>query len=342
MQVKILQQYKKWKPLKNSVIKDNNLSEIIHESGYKVLPFLNEDSLTALKQIFEEEHDFKVEDGGMFYSLYSRDKAYRKRIHERIKEVLLPSLEEHFVDYKNVINTFVVKLPGEKSEFYVHQDTTGLDEFNYSPLSIWIPLDDITPKNGALTVIEKSHWFFSPYRGVSFSFPFKNISDSIKKYLKPVYMKAGEALFFDNRLVHNSLANTSDQPRIAIVCGIFPKEAKFRSCFQDQTEANKPIEVFEHEENYLLEYPHFFYNCTERPVSGKLVEKVEDSFPSMNTEEFEQLCTINQLTEWNKVDSVDPTTVNCQLIAEPDGINIFEEEKETSRGLISWLKRKIS
>ena len=228
MEVKVLSSYLNWKPIKHRIFKSEKLAHTIHTKGYQVVDFLTQDVLDELDKIYTEEHHFDLENGGMFYSMYSKDTAYRKRVHSRIGELLKPKLEEYFKAYNNVINAFVVKLPGEKSEFYVHQDTTGLDELKYSPLSLWIPLQDITKENGALSVIEKTQWFFSPYRGISFPFPFKGINETIKRYLKPVFMKRGQALFFDNRIIHNSMANTSSKARVAIICGLFPKEASPR------------------------------------------------------------------------------------------------------------------
>lgn len=325
MKIKINCKYLNWEPVVHSYVKDLILRDTIHTKGYEVKSILSSEQIEQLHNIYKEEHSFDVKDGGMFYSMYSKDKAYRKRVHESIGKILQPILDQYFTGYKNVINSFVIKLPGEKSEFYVHQDTTGLDEFQYSPLSIWIPLQDITPENGALAVIEKTHWFFSPYRGVSFSFPFKKINETVKKYLDPVYMKAGEALIFDNRIIHNSMANKTDKPRVAIICGLFPKEAAFISCYKNPSIPDSPIELYQHEENYLLEYPHFFYNCTDRPSSGKVIKKISEIFPDMSSDEFETLCTLNQIPQRNIIENADPTTINCQLIAEPDGINKFED-----------------
>ena len=348
MSITLLKEYLNWKPVKHVVFKDDNLADEVHISGHSILNALSTDQLEDLNTLFHAEHSFDVTEGGMFYSMYSRDKAYRQRVHDRISEILAPTLDLHFKNYKNVVNAFVVKLPGEKSEFYVHQDTTALDEFAFSPLSLWIPIHAITPQNGALAIIEKTHWFFSPYRGVSFGFPFKKINDTIKKYLKPVYMRAGEILCFDNRIIHNSLANNSDQPRIAVICGIFPEKAQFQTCYRSPEEYS-PVEMYTHDDDYMMSYPHFFYNCTDRPhfgIKGKIEPQL---FPEMSAEEFEKLCHLNNIKQVNAIDAAESTTTNCQLIAEPDGMNRFDEAdkevaaivalRKASNGFFSFLKR---
>lgn len=349
MNVKVINKYKDWSPLPHSIIKSAPMREEINHSGFKLVNCLNQTQLQKLTDIFEEEHDFDVNDGGMFYSMYSKDKDYRSRVHLKIKGVLEPVLDQYFTDYKNVINAFVVKLPGERSEFYLHQDTTVLDEFEYSPLSLWIPLHDITDNNGALSIVPKSHWFFSPYRAVTLPFPFKEIAGTVRKYLKPIFMRAGEVLFFDNRVIHNSALNNSGEPRIAIICGLFPKNAPFRTIYNEPVKQEKSLSIFEHDENFLLEYEQFFYDCTSRPETGTLVDQVDNDFPDMTESQFEELCEINGIVKIQAVENVENSTANCDLIAEPDGINKFEEvevevEKEavmTGKVKNSWLARLL-
>lgn len=321
MHVKIPESYKHWKPVKHSVIKNDVLAERIHEYGYAVIPFLNETQLRDISAFYEQEHALQIKDGGMFYSLYSKDLDYRKRVHDTLGQVFKTLLDEHFKDYKNIVNTFITKTSGPASEFYVHQDTTALDEYQHSPLSLWIPLQDITPDNGALGVIEKTHWFFSPYRGISFAQPFQAINDTVRAYLKPVYLKAGEALVFDPRIVHHSMPNSSGADRLVALCGIFPAEAEFITCFKS-TEPGSKIELLKQKDSFILENDSFFYDCHKRPKTGQVIGEVEHDFPEMSLESFEELCALNGIPKPEIIGAASDT--RCRMIAEPDGINLTE------------------
>lgn len=316
--VKTTNTYKNWRPVFHSVIKDKTLAGTIHEKGYAVIPFLTKDQLNAIKQLYRAEHSLTMKEGGMFYSLYSKDLEYRKRIHEAIQDVLSPTLKQHFQDYKNIVNTFITKASGPESEFYVHQDTTALDEYRYSPLSVWIPLQDITPENGALAVIEKTHHFFSPYRGISFPSPFQKINSTLKDYLKPVYLKAGEAIVFDPRIIHNSMKNMSGQDRLVALCGIFPQQAEFITCYKEPGDDRK-IERIRQDDTFILENDNFFYDCHSRPKTGKVIETVENDFPEMTAEKFTELCRMNLIDKVNSI--ADLSVTQCHFVAEPNGIN---------------------
>ena len=160
----------------------------------------------------------------------------------------------------------------------------------------------------------RTHRIFSPHRGISFPFPFAGINDTVREYLKPVTLKAGEAVFFDPRILHNSLSNQSDQDRVAIICGIFPEEADFVINYKDGPD--KKIELYRQEDDFLLVYPNFMHNCHTRPVSGEVIGEVEDLFGPMDAETFKVESAKLGLEPLNLLPP--PMVDNCNMIAEPD------------------------
>lgn len=306
-----------WEPVAHSVFRDRDLAAEIHSEGISVRPFLSPGQLAALRDIYQRHHQLSDEQGGMFYSVYSQDLDYRRQVDEEVRQVLAPTLEAWFTDYKNVINSFVVKLPGKASEFAIHQDTTALDEFAHSPLSIWIPLWDVTEENGAMCVVPRTHRLFSPYRGISFPFPFSKINGEVREYLRPVPVKAGEAVLFDPRILHNSLPNQSGAPRVALICGIFPQEARFRICFKENAQA--PIEIYDQDDDFLLKYPNFLHHCHDRPVSGTVVNRVGDCYPPVDAETFHAMMADAGLDKLNLLPPV--SELACNMIAEPDEVD---------------------
>jgi hypothetical protein len=305
-----------WQPQKNSIIRDSNIQASIHEVGYKVAGNIGLDLLSDLTRLYGALHAFKPSEGGMFYSLYSNDIEYREKVHLGIENILKPIFDNLFNDYKTVINSFIVKIPGPKSDFTLHQDSTGLDEFKYSPLSAWIPLQDTDLSNGTLCIIPKTHGFFSPYRGISFSPPFAQYEAVLRKYLIPVDLKAGDILLFDNRLVHYSHLNSSNQERRVVMSGIFPSEAEILSVYKDESILNAPLEIYKQSDDFLITNTAFYENCTARPYRGEVIKKVYDLAPqktvydflSWTSREGVKATDIAQLTEVN---------LSMQIVSEP-------------------------
>lgn len=288
-----------WQPKRHEIIKDTALADTIHDVGYTIPGNIGPEAIARLKELYAELHDFKAPEGGMFYSLYSNNIDYRKQVHQGIWEIMKPIYDQYFNDYKLVINSFIVKLQGSESEFTLHQDSTGMDELEHSPLSVWIPLQDTNLDNGCLSFVPKSHAMFYPYRGISFASPFSNIETEVRKYLVPVEMKAGDILLFDNRLVHYSPPNMTSEPRIIVMSGVFPSSAKMQVCYKDEMIDNAPIEIYEQTDDYLVTNTTFYHNCTCRPERGEKIKELNIELLPFTNEMFAQAAKQAGLQEVN-------------------------------------------
>lgn len=308
--------YKNWAVVKNDIVKDKKIKTYLLEIGYTVAGNIGNQTIENLKLLFGKMHNFKTSDGGMFYSLYSNDLTYRKTVHEKIKSIMQPTYDTLFENYKTVINSFIVKLSGPKSDFTLHQDSTGLDEFSYSPLSVWIPLQDTNLENGTLCVIPKTHSFFHPYRGISFSSPFKNYENLLRRYLVPINLKAGDIFLFDNRLVHYSHLNNSDNPRVVVMSGIFPTEAEIISVYKDENTPNSPIEIYKQTDDFLVTNTAFYENCTARPYRGEIVEKINEPLEEITAYDFLSWASKNNIEPTN-IRQLTEASFNMQIVSEP-------------------------
>ncbi len=290
-----------WTPKPHEVVKSRETKEILHDIGFHMPGNIGEKNIELLKKLYKKLHNFQEAEGGMFYSLYSEDIPYRKKVHAEIEEILRPTYDNLLKNYKTVINSFIVKIPGPKSDFTLHQDSTGLDEFRHSPLSIWIPLQDTDLNNGTLCVVPKTHKFFHPYRGISFSPPFSEYEDVLRKYLVSIELKAGDILMFDNRLVHYSHLNNSNKERVVVMSGIFPKDADILSVYKDESVENAPLEIYKQSEDFLVTNVAFYENCTARPYRGEVVKKITEPL---------ELLTVYDFLSWAKRENVEPTNIN--------------------------------
>jgi hypothetical protein len=305
-----------WQPVPPTIVRDAALTDAIVREGYVKVPFLPAETVEALREVYAREHKISSEDGGMFYSLYSQDLDYRQRVNDEVGALMSPHLEAFFHSYKTVLNGFIIKVPGPNSGFLIHQDTTGLDEFQFSSLSVWIPLWDIGPDDGAMCMVPRTHKFFYPYRGISFAFPFEKIHGVVKRYLEPVYMNAGEAIIFDQRTLHASLPNRSDKNRVVVVCGLFPQEAPFQNCYQESPTA--PVEVYRQADDFILKYPRFMHDCRTRPIAGEKLGEVAFQVPMWTQEQFETKTAEAGLKPLDIVGREDK--LGCYPMPEPDGV----------------------
>lgn len=305
-----------WTPVPHKVVKDISVRDTLHDIGYFIAGNIGIENIVKLKDLYKQTHSIKTKEGGMFYSLYSLDLDYRKKVNDGIFQILKGVYDEKFQDYKTVINSFIIKINGKQSEFTLHQDSTGLDEFLYSPLSVWIPLQDTTIENGCLCVVPKSHKIFYPYRGISFQPPFHKIENIVRKYLVPIEMKAGDILLFDNRLVHYSPVNNTKEPRIVAMSGVFPAEAGIICCYKEPEEGS-PIEIYEQGEDFLITNTKFYHDCTARPIVGQKTKEVNLELKEFSDEQFLQSAEKNGITPTNIPEMMN-IDLSMHIISEPD------------------------
>lgn len=298
----------------HSVVRDPSLADRLHREGLATVPFAGPDQLFALRELFDGTHAIPVEGGGLFYSLYSRDYGYRERVDREMRTILAPSFERWFRDFDNVVNMFVVKMPGPASEFEIHQDTTALDERVHSPLSVWLPLREIGPDDGGLAVVRRSHHFLPPWRGVSFAPAYARVLDEARRYLEPVPVALGDAVLLDGRILHGSLENRSGQVRPVVVSGIFPAGSELLTCYREPA-PGAPVELVRQPRDFVLRFPNFLHDCHARPVTGETVETLPEPPALLTPEGFDAACRASGL---EPLDAVPPRApLPCHMIGEP-------------------------
>lgn len=194
------------------------------EHGYVLHQFLSEDDIKALLKIFDT---VKPPASKNFYSSIDiEDTDYRMEVDRQINELIGDRIKAMFVDYNPLIFNFIVKLPGADTEVMMHVDDSHVDESKYQSVNIWIPLVDTNEQNGMLYVLPGSQRFPYPVRGINLPYPYNRYTELIKPYMMPLKQKAGEAIFYNNMLMHRSDANMSDSVRPAVITGMMPAEAQ--------------------------------------------------------------------------------------------------------------------
>jgi hypothetical protein len=301
-----------WKPIRHTIIKNQSISEKIHHDGFAVCSISDTNCIDNLRNYFELTHSFKDRSSGTFSSVFSKNIFYRKKIHDELKQLTSSFLNDYLQNFRIVLGVFIVKTPGDKSTFSLHQDATSLNEYQYSPLTAWIPLEDCNEDNGCLWLMPGSHWMLGPFRHMTIPAPYSEIQSLIAEYCVPVPVKAGEVLFFDNRLLHFSANNMSVAPRVAAVVSIFPKEAPLTTCRKiDDTK----IELLEHvDEVYCLQNTNFLSGDKERPAGAIFKELKSYRFPVLSEHQFTELCSLYGISKTNLKANIGQNTA---LIVDP-------------------------
>lgn len=232
--------------------------------GYVTVPFLSEAEVAALRAFFHETHPAVPE--GFHSSSFSTDTEEKQRVNDRVEEVFGTKVSGLFHPVRKLGSCFLSKSPGPQGEMPIHQDWTVTAEPHHCSVTIWVALQDTEESNGAMQVIAGSHRFSDALRSPTLPDPFRDIHAEMRADLRTVPLKAGEAIIFNQALLHASPPNTSAEPRIAVTYGLIPHDAEL--IFYHRNEEGQ-VEKHAVPDHFFQEYNT---QIGQRPAIGTLTD----------------------------------------------------------------------
>ncbi len=262
------------------VFRDEKHQNDFEKNGFVILPFYTPQEIETLDALYHQLHP--VDEKGFFPSTFSKNKNYRHEADVEIRRIGDRSIEKYCTDIKVVCGSFIVKSPGPESGMCVHQDMSLVDESRFTGINIWVPLVDLTVENGALFVLPGSHRIFPTYRGSSIPEFFSPVMNDMVDYLQPVLIKAGEAVFFDQSIIHFSPPNYSDKIRIVTNTYFTHKETEYRTYYWNKEEYGNKVEAFAQDDDFMTNFEQFGENIRDRPTVGKPIGLIDYNFPTID------------------------------------------------------------
>jgi len=282
-------------PSPRHYLKDAALDRQLSEQGFVVIDFLGTEEVAALTKTFNDSH---TEETVPFYATaHHQNVDFRKKMSAAISEKLQPHFDEAFENCNLLGASFIVKTKSEQSLLQPHQDWNIVDETKFRSFNIWIPLVDLNEHNGAIEILPKSHNWLRGYRHSSINCAYSNVHHLVWENMKPLYLKAGQALIYDHALLHASKANTSDQKRIALASGIIPSEAQMYFYWNN----NGTVEQYESNTEFFMTE-----NIFEGPGALKKTGNMTYDFPSVNEAQFYRLAEIEPPQKTPEIEKTEP------------------------------------
>lgn len=128
-----------------------------------------------------------------------------------------------------------VKAGGGGGTFHFHQDNNYTKhEPAMGSINIWVALVDMTPENGCLQVIPRSHKDGQLISRNSDDGDSHQQLDVDPLQCLPIRMRAGDAVAFTRWTVHGSGPNTTNEPRVAYALQFYRDDVKWHDQSTDQ------------------------------------------------------------------------------------------------------------
>lgn len=221
------------------------------EKGYIKVPFLSEEEVQSLVKYYKSvnERDTNYNPDYAEFTVLNATLTSRRQIFEEITSVFKKRYDAVVENVKPVIANFVHKESKGQGAVPVHQNWAVVDEDRSLSMSIWVPLTDCSEANGTLHFVAGSHKTYRGPRGAYADELFADIADElVENYLEPVTIKAGEAIFLDDSIIHYSHPNMSEMERLAIQLIVVPEEEQIiHYRFDEDGSGNYDIFGVDHE-----------------------------------------------------------------------------------------------
>lgn len=276
---------------KTPLFKDSELQQQFEKDGCVKIPLLNENEVRELKEFYLSLKHEHIGSYGFHVSLDSKDENYIKTVFNKLFTVLKPKLNPLIQNYKAFTASYVIKEAGLQNIVPPHQDWSFVDENEFCSATVWIPLMDVNKNNGALGVIKGSHLLFNAPRNSPSPQSRSLLADhlfTLFPFVEVIEMKAGEALVFNNKLIHASPPNTTKDARIGVGIGITQADAQLLHYYEVPN--SNIIEVYKVNENFFEKYNNAklgdLFNNGLKPVELDLYKTIVKYSPEYSKEEM--------------------------------------------------------
>lgn len=158
-------------------------------------------------------------------TLFSKDIESKKTINSIVESFIETNAPFLLNNYTVLLSNLIIK-PPKNGQFPIHQNWTFVNESVTRSYTLWIPLVSTTAENGSLEFVLGTHNLFNDEkRGHNTPYFFLKDIPKLNQYLIPYYLNIGEALLFDDAILHYSAINNSTQMRVAIQVTLVPNNS---------------------------------------------------------------------------------------------------------------------
>ena len=276
-----------------ALFRDPELQARFDRDGSVTVELLDGESIAHLRAVYESLPPDPGPSRGFHVSMDLPDPDLVDRIAREIGAALGPALEPHLLPHRVISTSFVVKDPTPTGIVPPHQDWTFVDESRFTSATVWTPLVDTTLENGALGVIHGSHRFFDHVRNSpspqSLSILAPHLG-TLFPYLDVREVRAGEAIVFDNRLIHGSGPNLGPETRLAAGIGVTHRDAELVHHYLVPGTEPPTIESYRIEADFFRRFGNArlsqLYDAGARPEGLPVVDRRPFDPPSIDLEDL--------------------------------------------------------
>lgn len=269
------------------IFENDTFNDQFERSGYITTRLLDSNKMQSLKELAAHlMHDYEESSKNVKadydLSFFQQNAAAKKLIFDSLWHFFKEPIAKFLPDYEPLIINMFNKKPGT-GEVPIHQNWTFVDEDKYTSVSVWIPLCDVSRKNGTLEVVPGTHFGVSKYRSPSIPWVFKGMETVLKeKFMQPLELVEGEVGIIDDSVIHYSGDNFSGKDRPTIQLILKPKKAQALHYLGSEDHAS--VRIYEVDPDFFMSF-----NMNDRNINRQLIGEKNISNPKLTEEKLQSI-----------------------------------------------------
>lgn len=261
-----------------------------HRNGFVIIdlpPSLDIDALREKVLALKPGDDDFNRVGGFAHSAsLDSNIAYKTEVDRIGREAFAPIIEKLVPSHKIFISNLYIK-PALGEEQPVHADWTITNSPQDVGINMWCPLIDTTKENGTLELVPGSHKLTDQIFTYGNPTYYQNIQEELKRlYLQSIPLKKGQAVIFENSILHYSPPNRTNRMRPVLFNMSVPKHANINFYSYNANKPSAPLEVYEADfEFYFIKFHEYFFS-QRLPKRLKRIGKVASPMQPYTSAQF--------------------------------------------------------
>ncbi len=231
-------------------LRDPDADRRLDRDGYVRIPFLDAGGVAVLRALWDDVGP--ASPSGIYSNVHDLDPEVNRRVDRVITETFAGPFDRAFVGARLGGSSFLVKGVGPDSASTPHQDWNNVEEDATQSVSIWVPLEDVDERNGALQVIPGSHRIRPTVRSLDTPSLYLDFTTELEPLLRSVPAAAGDAVVYAHNVFHGSKPNRTSTVRVCAVSGVVPDGARLVHYRRVPTAGPDTFEVLEVERDFYF------------------------------------------------------------------------------------------
>lgn len=244
--------------------------------GYIIMEFLDAEGVGELTRRFGE---LQPDDGfvpdpelpSQYHCTFlDSSRPYRAAVDRLTHDLIDPRLGSILPGYEVLTSNLYVKPPG-RGRFEVHLNWITVADPLLTTLTIWIPLAATSEEAGTIQVVPGSHKLYPDVATAAAPQYFARFhQELINSHLIPLELELGEAVIFDDSLIHWSSENLASEPRVALQVEVVPKGSTTAVWIPDPSDDRWFLLYSMDRTFWLTQDKEVFYGAPDLPCIGRV------------------------------------------------------------------------